>query len=165
MTNFRIYIFVELYHQSLEHYIIGKVNYLIILSFYGTKYLITSGFWPRVRARALRAPVFLGSLTRKKGRCAPPGHRSFAAFYSYSKNKNNLPNSGRPRFFQLYHESREYTEYQASYPVVPNGSPTPSPAKRMLPPPPLDPRGETHSLSEEGVRVTNSDDGAYTLVL
>ncbi len=24
----------------------------------------TSGFWPRVRARALRAPVFLGSLTR-----------------------------------------------------------------------------------------------------
>jgi hypothetical protein len=25
--------------------------------------LYTSGFWPRVRARALRAPVFLGSLT------------------------------------------------------------------------------------------------------
>jgi hypothetical protein len=24
------------------------------------KYLTTSGFWPRVRARALRAPVFLG---------------------------------------------------------------------------------------------------------
>ncbi len=29
-------------------------------------------FWPRVRARALRAPVFLGSLTRQTGRCAPP---------------------------------------------------------------------------------------------
>ncbi len=26
-------------------------------------YVTTSGFWPRVRARALRAPVFLGSLT------------------------------------------------------------------------------------------------------
>ncbi len=37
-----------------------------------------SGFWPRVRARALRAPVFLGLLTRQTGRCAPP-HRSFAA--------------------------------------------------------------------------------------
>ncbi len=43
----------------------------------------TSGFWPRVRARALRAPVFLGSLTRQKGRCAPPPvRRSFAASYS-----------------------------------------------------------------------------------
>jgi hypothetical protein len=31
----------------------------------------TSGFWPRVRARALRAPVFLSSLTHKTGRCAP----------------------------------------------------------------------------------------------
>jgi hypothetical protein len=41
---------------------------------------VTSVFWPRVRARALRAPVFLGSLTRQKGRCAPPPvHRSFAA--------------------------------------------------------------------------------------
>jgi hypothetical protein len=39
----------------------------------------TSGFWPRVRARALRAPVFLGSLARQTGRCAPPAHRSFAA--------------------------------------------------------------------------------------
>ncbi len=36
------------------------------------KYLTTSGFWPRVRARALRALVFLGSLPRQTGRCAPP---------------------------------------------------------------------------------------------
>ncbi len=28
---------------------------------------LTSGFWPRVRA-----PIFLGSLTRHTGRCAPP---------------------------------------------------------------------------------------------
>ena len=32
----------------------------------------TSGFWPRVRARALRAPVFLGSLTAKRGAARPP---------------------------------------------------------------------------------------------
>ncbi len=35
-------------------------------------YSKTSGFWPRVRARALRAPVFLGLLTCQTGRCAPP---------------------------------------------------------------------------------------------
>ncbi len=40
---------------------------------------ITSGFWPRLRARALRAPVFLGSLPRQTGRYAPliSAHRSF----------------------------------------------------------------------------------------
>jgi hypothetical protein len=51
-------------------------------------------------------------------------------------------------------------------PVVRIGSPTPSPARECCSPP-LDPRGETHSLSAVGVRGggTNSDDGAYTLVL
>ncbi len=34
--------------------------------------LITSGLWPRVRARALRAPVFLGSLPRPMGAARPP---------------------------------------------------------------------------------------------
>ncbi len=48
-------------------------------------YLKTSGFWPRVRARALRAPVFLGALPRQTGRCAPPDHRSFASSYSSAK--------------------------------------------------------------------------------
>jgi hypothetical protein len=41
--------------------------------------LLTSGFWPRVRARALRAPVFLDHLHAKRGATRPPGHRSFAA--------------------------------------------------------------------------------------
>ncbi len=58
----------------------------------------TSGFWPRVRARALRAPVFLGSLPCQRGRCAPPpAHRSFAASYSTPKNIYNLSNLGRLR--------------------------------------------------------------------
>ncbi len=35
------------------------------------KYLTTSGFWPRVRARALRAPVFLSSFP-KRGAAPPP---------------------------------------------------------------------------------------------
>ncbi len=41
---------------------------------------MTSGFWPRVRARALRAPVFLGLIATANGALrAPPAHRSFAA--------------------------------------------------------------------------------------
>ncbi len=31
-----------------------------------------SGFWPSVHFHALLAPVFVGSLTGKTGRCAPP---------------------------------------------------------------------------------------------
>jgi hypothetical protein len=39
----------------------------------------TSGFWPRVRARALRAPVFLAYCPPNGALRAPPAHRSFAA--------------------------------------------------------------------------------------
>jgi hypothetical protein len=46
----------------------------------------TSGFWPRVRARALRAPAKLGLLTCQTGRCAPLAHGSFAASYTSPKN-------------------------------------------------------------------------------
>ncbi len=45
---------------------------LLFICFVHHNYTVTSGFWPRVRARALRAPVFLGSLPRPSGRCAPP---------------------------------------------------------------------------------------------
>ncbi len=38
-----------------------------------------------MRARALPAPVFLGSLPRQTGRCAPSAHRSFAALYLLTK--------------------------------------------------------------------------------
>jgi hypothetical protein len=55
--------------------------------------LITSGFWPRVRAvRAVRVvscahPSLLGLLTRHTGRCAPHAHRNFASSYSSPKIK------------------------------------------------------------------------------
>jgi hypothetical protein len=43
----------------------------------------TSGFWPRVRARALRAPVFFGLINMQNGALpAPLAHRSFAASYN-----------------------------------------------------------------------------------
>jgi hypothetical protein len=46
---------------------------------YFARIFVTSGYLPRVRARTLRTPVFLGSLTRKTGRWAPRlAHRSSA---------------------------------------------------------------------------------------
>jgi hypothetical protein len=38
----------------------------------GRSLFSTSGFWPRVRAHALRAPVFLSSLPPQTGRCTTP---------------------------------------------------------------------------------------------
>ncbi len=76
-----------------------------------TNYIVTSGFWPRVRAHALRAPVFLGSLPHQTGRCAsPPAHRSFAASYSALKNIYNLSNLGHPRqgLFSIHSEAKLY---------------------------------------------------------
>jgi hypothetical protein len=67
-------------------------------------YLATSGFWPRVRARALRAHVFLGSLTRQTGRCAPPGHRSFAAPQKIKK--NILSTASRNKILPFWTELR-----------------------------------------------------------
>ncbi len=72
----------------------------------------------------------------------PPAHRSFAAFSLYFKNKNNLPNSGRPRegLFS-FNSTREYTECQAFYPVVRIGSTHPLICKRVLLPPPFGSKG------------------------
>ncbi len=107
-----------------------------------------------MRARALRAPVFLGSLPRQTERCAPPTHRSFAAFSSYSKIKiiyltraacvkglflsTLLP---RPESMQSARPSIQLSAL---------GPPTPSTLKECGSPPPLDPRGETHSHPDEG---------------
>ena len=54
-----------------------------------------------MRARALRAPVFLGSSPRQTGHCAPPAHRSFAASYSIPKidKKNYRTRAARVRGF------------------------------------------------------------------
>ncbi len=66
------------------------------------KHIMTSGFWPRVRARALRAPVFLSSLTHKTGRCAPPRPSQVRCspqiknkLFPETKGLPSGPNSGR----------------------------------------------------------------------
>jgi hypothetical protein len=77
--------------------------------------MIDSGFWPRVRARALRATVLLGSLPRQTGRYAPLiyAHRSFAASYLTPKILLNLSNLGRPRqgLFS-FHRNTEAMKYE-----------------------------------------------------
>jgi hypothetical protein len=131
------------------------------------KYLLLVGFG---RPCAARTRTFGLIATPNGALRAPPPITASLLFSLYSKNKNIPPNSGRPReglfSFNSTTEAREYTECQAFYTVVRIGSPTPSTARECCStPPPLDPRGETHSLPDEGVRGTNSDDGAYTLVL
>ncbi len=61
-----------------------------------TKTKRTSGFWPHVRACALRAPIFLGSLPRPTGRCVPPPRPSqLRCFLFTPQNFHTGLNSGR----------------------------------------------------------------------
>ncbi len=86
-------------------------------------YCILVGFWPRVRARALRAPVFLGSLPRPTGAACPPAHRSFAVppktnkkLFPVTKCFPSGPNSGcQGRIFFSTGLSRTLLSYIASY--------------------------------------------------
>jgi hypothetical protein len=73
---------------------------------------------PRLRARALRAPVFFSSLPRQTGRCAPPlADLSFAAYYSTPKNKQNLSNWGRPhQGLFSFHWTTEAMKYEVLCP-------------------------------------------------
>ncbi len=91
-TKFRVY-YTQRYTEAKYHQINAtflKIKFWKRLLFISLEnhekatvceYHNTSGFWPRVRARALRPPVFLGSLTCQTGRCAgappppPPARR------------------------------------------------------------------------------------------
>jgi hypothetical protein len=58
-------------------------------------FLETSGFWPRVRVRALRAPVFLDSLPHQTGRCAHSPPIAASMLHIYTQNLPSGPNSVR----------------------------------------------------------------------
>jgi hypothetical protein len=75
-------------------------------------YIVTSGFWPRVRARALRAPIFLGSLPRQTGRCAPPPRPSQLRCFlldpqKYLQSIELGPPTSRASFFPMEHRGYE----------------------------------------------------------
>jgi hypothetical protein len=59
-------------------------------------YCGTSGFWPRVRARALRAPVFLDSLPHQTGRCAHPPPIAASMLHIYTPKPSLRPELGPP---------------------------------------------------------------------
>ncbi len=102
-------------YRKLQKGIFSSLN-----GFHLTLLFITSWFWPRVRARALRAPVFLSSLPRQTGRCAPPlpAHRSFAVSYltpkKYIKFIQLGPPTSRTFFFPPYRRG-----YEVPCPPVP----------------------------------------------
>jgi hypothetical protein len=73
----------------------------------------TSGFWLRVRARALRAPVLLCLLICQRGRCAPLAHGSFAASYSSPKN-----NYFQKQIASLLAQTRGYLSAGLSCPLL-----------------------------------------------
>jgi hypothetical protein len=86
--------------------------------------LKTSGFWPRVRARALRAPVFFSSLPRQPGRCAPrprpPQLRCFSKIYKIYR---TWAAHVKGFFFPPDHRLTEAMKYEV---------PCPSPAHRSF---------------------------------
>jgi len=71
-----------------------------------------------VRARALRAPVFLGSLPRQTGRCAPPPPPcTLPRSYFTPKNILNLSNLCRPRQGPFsFHRNTEAMKYEVHLP-------------------------------------------------
>ncbi len=75
------------------------------------QYWVTSGFWPRVRARALRAPVFLSSFP-KRGAARPP-HPSIAASLLLIRS---------PNIYKIY-KVLTYEEYRAVSGVFQNIDP------------------------------------------
>jgi hypothetical protein len=76
------------YHCTKKNFIVssGKVSSHSKNNLQLSRRRGISGFWPRVRGRALCAPIFLGPLIHQMGRYAPP-HRSFA---DPTKIKNKL---------------------------------------------------------------------------
>ena len=71
----------------------------------------TSGFCPRVRARALRAPVFLGSWPLRTWRCAPPRPSQLRCFLfnpqKYLQSIELGPPTSRASFFPMNHRGYE----------------------------------------------------------
>jgi hypothetical protein len=77
--------------------------------------LLTSGFWPRVRARALCAPVFLGLLPRLTGRCTPLPPIAASLILIYPQNFPSGPNSRRHGRISSIGLSCTLLSYIASY--------------------------------------------------
>jgi hypothetical protein len=84
--------------------------------------------------RACAHPSFWAHRHGHRGAARPVAHRSFAAFSLYSKNKNNLPNLGRPRegllhIFQIYHWGQRVYRVPGLLSSRPNWVPPPSTAR------------------------------------
>ncbi len=105
-----------------------------------------------MRARALRAPVSFSSLPRQTGRCAPPPPVAASLLLILPPKIYKIYRiwvAGVKGFFLSTLPPRPESK-QSARPSIQSselGPPTPSPPRECFSPP-LDPRGETHSLSE-----------------
>ena len=119
------------------------------------------------RACAARTRIF-GLIPTPNGALrAPPPITASLLFSLYSKNKIfYLTRAARVKGFFLSTLPPRPESIQSARPFIQSselGPPPPQLQESVAPP--FGSRGETHSLPDEVVRGTNSDDGAYTLVL
>jgi hypothetical protein len=132
-----------------------------------SSYLYTSGFWPRVPARALRAPVFLGSCHAKRGATRPPPIAASLLFIHSPKIKIiHRTRAARVKdfFLSIYHRIQRLYRVPRLLSSLPNWVPHPLTCKRVLfLLPPFGFKGETRSLSEEGVGGGAIPTMGYTL--
>jgi hypothetical protein len=133
------------------------------------EYLILVGFG-RAPVRCARTRLF-GLMPRQTGRYAPPPPIAASLLFIHTP-KIKIIHRTRAApvkgfFFQsTSHRGQRVYRVPRLLSSRPNWVLPPPYLQESVAPPPLDPRGETRSLSEGGgVGGTNSDDGAYTLVL
>ncbi len=112
-------------------------------------------------------PSFWAHCHAKQGTARPPPIKASLLFLRIPKIKIIYLAARVKSFFSFNSttEAREYSECQAFYPVVRIGSPTPSTARECDSPPRWILGGRHTHIRMRGWGRTNSDDGAYTLVL
>ncbi len=101
-------------HNTFVYY---KYNAIRFLASLAIQIFLTSGFWPRVRARALRAPVFFGSFNMPNGalRAPPP---MAASLLLINPTKRSLRPELAPRGAYIFHWAKLHCtllSYIASY--------------------------------------------------
>ncbi len=121
VQGFGRHILYSIWHFTGSRYTLYTVQGFIVQGHIAT--FRTSGFWPRVRARALRAPVFLSSLPPQTGRCAPPPPPSQLRCFSFDPHKyiksiQLRPPTSKAFFTPLDHmQTAEAMKYEVPWPA------------------------------------------------
>jgi hypothetical protein len=82
-TSVMVSVYLYRVHCSVQ----SNCRVVLPVSFPIGSYFKTSGFWPRVRARALRAPVFLSLLLPQTGALRAPSPSPIALLFLFDPQK------------------------------------------------------------------------------